>query len=110
MDFIQLSLHTSSLLPGIMSTEPDGGDPDKARKPKAEESKFLPAPVAFLLGCMLVVGSTKLLLYALDRGGYLMYIVFIVGFLPFCLGGLLIFFCFLPDPPPIFGFGFLIGS
>jgi hypothetical protein len=54
-------------------------------------------------GEFVIVGSVKLLSDALDRGGDLLYVVFIIGFPPFCLGGLLIFFCFLPDPPPIFG-------
>jgi hypothetical protein len=44
----------------------------------------------------------------MDRGGKLFAMIFVCGFPFFCLGGLLILFCFLSDPPPIFGLS--IGS
>ena len=60
--------------------------------------------VALFLGGALIIGSTKFLFYAMDRGGKLFYLAFLGGFPFFCLGFLLILFCFLSDPPSIFGF------
>lgn len=65
---------------------------------------MLPAPIAFFLGCLLVVASLKLLFYGMDSSSdKTYYIAFVCGFPFFCLGFLLIFFCLLPDPPKIFG-------
>lgn len=66
---------------------------------------MLPGPIALLLGGLLVVASIKFLFYALDCGGKLLCLAFFGGFPFFFLGFALIFFCFLPDPPSIFGLG-----
>jgi hypothetical protein len=88
----KLALHDEALFAGVMGADPNGRDTNKARKPKTQKSKSLPTPIAFLLGSLLIVGSVKLLFYALDRGNNLLYPY------PARAG------CFLSDPPSIFGF------
>lgn len=70
--------------------------------------EMLPPPLALLVGGVLVIGTCKLLFYAMDRGGKIFGMVFIGGFPIFFFGFMLILFCFLPESPSIFGFS--IGS
>jgi hypothetical protein len=100
----KLISHDLSLLAGIASPNEDCGDTNEASKPEPQETKSLPAPIAVLLGGVFIVAAVKFLFHTLDRGGYILYKTFILGFPFFCLGGMLIFFSFLPDPPSILGF------
>jgi hypothetical protein len=67
------------------------------------EAENMVEPVVLFLGCVLIVGAIKFLFYAMDCGGYLFYVAFTAGFIPFAIGGILVLSCFLRDPPPIFG-------
>jgi len=106
--FDQLIMHDRALLTSVMATYPNGSDANSGGGPKSDNARSLPTPIAFFLGSLFIVGSVKCLFYAMDRDGYLLPLVFGFGFIPFCLGVMIIFSCFLPDPPTIFGL--LIGS
>ena len=64
----------------------------------------MPAPIALILGGLLIYGAVKFLDYAFDGSDYLFYAGVFGGFIPFALGAMLISFCFLASPPTIFGF------
>lgn len=100
----QLIDHDAALALRIVVADPNSRDADKGSRPQAENLKLAPAPFVFGLGCLLVIGSAKLLSNAIDRSDKRFYSIVILGFIPFCLGGLAMLFCILPDPPPIFGF------
>lgn len=69
-----------------------------------DHSRAVPIPCAFLLGCIFLGLAVNLLCHTLYRSDYLVYVGVFIGFIPFALGMALIIFCFLPYPPPIFGF------
>jgi hypothetical protein len=105
---LQLVEHDGSLPVGIVIANPNSGNADEGGGPKTDNPRMLPTAFALFLGMVLVVASVKFLLYAFDRGGYFSGAAFVFGFPLFFIGFSLIFFCFLPDPPPIFGF--FVGS
>jgi hypothetical protein len=69
---VHLPPHDGALLTRIMSTDPYSNHTDGRGGPKASDAKMLPAPIALLLGSLLIVGSLKFLFYALERGGKLL--------------------------------------
>jgi hypothetical protein len=65
---------------------------------------MLPAPLAFLVGGVLIGLAIYFLSKTLYRTDYLVGIGIFGGFIPFTFGLALILFGFLSDAPPIFGF------
>jgi hypothetical protein len=108
---IQLPLHDSKLIAhyipltfGIASPNPNSCSPNRGSKPEASDTRYLPKSIAMLSGSLLIVMALVFLIYCINRADYFILFGVLGGFLPFCLGFMLIFFCFLPNPPPIFGF------
>jgi hypothetical protein len=109
LHFVQLSSHDGSLLMRIVGSDTDSQQTYASRSPKAEGFSNVPAPLAFVAGCLLIMGAVKLLLYAFDGASDSFFgAAFVLGFIPFGTGAALVFFCFFPGSPSIFGFG--IGS
>jgi hypothetical protein len=100
----QLTLRDTALLASIMSTEPNSHYAYSGSEPEASDTRFLPKSIALLSESFLIGVALIFLNYSINLADYFILLATIGGFLPFCLGFILIFFCFLPDPPPIFGF------
>lgn len=105
---IKLSLHHIALPSGVTITNNDRGYPHKGREPQSGDASYLPKPIALALGAFLCITAMIFLNYCIERADYFILIGTLGGGVPFIVGGLLILFCFLPDPPPIFGF--IVGS
>jgi hypothetical protein len=101
---VQLAAHHTILFVRIETGDAYGSEADSRRDPKTNHFRVLPRPFAVFLGCILIGLALKLLSHTLYRGDYLTYFGLFGGFIPFALGFALILFCFLPDPPPVFGF------
>jgi len=65
---------------------------------------YIPEDSAFLLGAILIAMAVIFLVYCVDRSDYFILIGTFGGFIPFFFGCFLILSCFIPDPPPVFGF------
>jgi hypothetical protein len=104
LHFVQLPERDRALLAGVMSSDQNSRSPYRSSKPEASDTRYLPKSVAALSGSLLIVVALIFLTYCVNRADYFILFGVIGGFLPFCLGFILIFFCFLPDPPPILGF------
>ena len=57
-----------------------------------------------MAGIVLMALAIIFLIYSLNRSDYFMYVGAFGGSPAVHRGFLLLLFCFLPDPPPIFGF------
>jgi hypothetical protein len=99
-----LALQDAALSFGVGRADPDRGDAYRRRQPQTEDARYLPKSIAALSGSLLIVMALIFLIYCVNRADYFIVFGAIGGFLPFCLGFMLIFFCFLPNPPPILGF------
>lgn len=98
-----LGTHFPQLMGRIAASDDDGGNSSGGGGHNTDNASALPATVASLLGTVIAFLAIKLIFYATDRGGKSVYAGVIVGFPIFLLGFCLLLFCFLPDPPPIFG-------
>jgi hypothetical protein len=100
---IQGELHNTPLPVRITTTDDNGNGTNTGGNPQTESGKFIPSSVAIFSGALLIAGAVKCLFYAIDRGGKVFYMAFFGGFPIFFVGFTLVFFCFLSDPPTIFG-------
>ena len=108
LHLLQLPLHDSPLMMGVERGNKNSYKADTSGSPKTNNPRFLPPILLCIFGASLVICTVKFLLYAMDSANKLFYVAFLGGFPFFCVGIALILFCFLYDPPTIFGFS--IGS
>lgn len=99
----KLTLHDPALLDSILSADSNGRYTYSGSEPEASDARDLPKSIALLSGSSLIVMALIFLKYCVNRADYFIIFGVIGGFLPFCVGVLLVLFCFLPDPPTIFG-------
>jgi hypothetical protein len=97
-----------SVIQKINSLLQYGSYANSSSEPQPSDTKHLPKAIIFMTGVSLIIFAIVFLLYCFNRDDYFMYIGTFGGMVPFIIGFLLILFCFLPDPPPIFGF--VVGS
>lgn len=100
----QLPTHKLRLLMSIMTRYVYSGDADEGGEPKTDNFRVLPKPVPLPLGCILIGLAVELFAQTFNRVDYFFYISIFGGFVPFAFGCAFILFCFLSNPPPIFGF------
>ena len=104
LHLVDLSLHDPSLAPSIKISNNDSRNTNDGSGPQSGHLRFVPAPLALILGGCLIFGASKFLFYSFNGSDYLFMAAFLGGFIPFAVGGFLILCCFLASPPTIFGF------
>jgi len=101
---VNLLSHYSTLFSRIVAATPYGGNTYEGSGPQPENLRLLPAPLALVIGGVFITISLYLLNNSFNGADYRFYAGVLGSFLPFAIGAALILFCFLPNPPTVFGF------